>query len=78
MYGVELARQITIIVPVAPRRIRSIQKLFLQGTEIKLHAAFRPEAIGEAREVALPDRHHGHQHVALGDTVCQSWCAQWS
>ena len=78
MDGVEEARQITFDDPAAPRRARAILKLHLHGTNCMMHAAFRPEAIGQAMEVAFPDRLHDHQHGALDDAVCQGRYTQRS
>ena len=78
MNGVEVARQITFDDPAAPRRVRAVLKLQLHGTNGMMHAAFRPEAIGQAMEVAFPNRLHGHQHGALDNAVCQGRYTQWS
>jgi hypothetical protein len=42
-----------------------------------MHAAFRPEAVGEAVKVAFPNWLHGHQHRALDDAVSQGRDTQW-
>lgn len=66
---VEVARQITFDDPAVPRPGATILLLYLHRPDSVMHAAFRPEAVGEAMEAALPDRFHGHQHRALDDTV---------
>src|SRR6218665_1334449 len=53
MNGVEVARQITFDDP-ASLRATAILKLYLHGADSMMHTAFRPEAIGQAMEVALP------------------------
>jgi len=75
---VEVARQITFDDPAAPRPGATILQLYLYGPDSVMHAAFRPEAVGEAMEVAFPDRLHGHQHRTLDDAVFQGRDTQWA
>lgn len=75
---VEVARQITFDDPAAPRPGATILQLYLHGPDSVMHAAFRPEAVRETMEVALPDRLHGHQHRTLDDAVFQGRDTQWT
>ena len=75
---VEVARQITFDDPAAPRPGAIILQLYLHGPDSVMHAAFRPEAIGEGMEVALPHRLHSHQHRTLDDAVFQGRDTQWT
>ena len=71
MDSIEVARQITFDDPTPPRSGATILQLQLHRTDGMMHATFRPEAVGEAMEVAFPDRLHGHQHRALDNAVFQ-------
>jgi hypothetical protein len=77
MNGVEVARQITFNDP-ASLRATAILKLQLHGADSMVHAPLRPEAIGQAMEVAFPYRLHDHQHGALDNAVCQGRYTQRS
>ena len=70
MDRIKVARQVTFDDPAA-LRIGTILKLRLHATNSMMHAAFRPEAMGVAMEIAFPDRLHGHQHCTLNNTVRQ-------
>jgi hypothetical protein len=78
VYRVEVGRQFTFKDPAAPRPGTSILQLYLHCPDSVMHAAFRPEAIGEAMEVALPDRLHCHRHRTLDDVVFQGRDTQWA
>ncbi len=57
--------------PAAPRPGVIILQLYPDGPDSMMHAPLRSEAVGEAMEVAFPNRLHGHQHRALDDAVSQ-------
>lgn len=75
---VEVARQIAFDDPAAPCSGLTILQLELYGPDSVMHAAFGSEAVGEAMEVAFPNRLHGHQHRTLDDAVSQGRDTQWS
>ena len=74
--SIQVGSQITFDDP-APHLIRSILQLELYGPDSVMHAALRPEPIGQAMEVALPDRFHHHEHGALHDTIPKTRDTQW-
>jgi site-specific DNA recombinase len=76
MHRVKVAGQITFDHPTT-RRIGTVLKLKLHGTDGVMHTALRPKAIGEAMKVAFPDRLHGHEQGTLYDPIPKGRNTQW-